>query len=232
MALKILCSQLARKPLALDVILLFEKPASILHPLCELLDSWKYEEDQGEYQPVYEEFGSVLLLTLAIAYRYNLSASDLGAKSTDSFVAKLLYQGSISRPSDNHLSDETKGHLDAWIRGLFDQDAGGLSDDLISCCTPQEFYLLVPTLFQHIVMAFRTGHLSEDGLKGGVECRLMASSPEFERELTSRRPRRYLSLTVPRDGDNVSHQLAMGRCPEPKDGYPDTTVRASTRYHI
>ncbi|KAL2753906.1 hypothetical protein ACRALDRAFT_1041677 [Sodiomyces alcalophilus JCM 7366] len=168
MALKILCSQLAQKPLALDVILLFEKPAAILHPLCELLDSWKYEEDQGEYQPVYEEFGSVLLLPLAIAYRYNLSASDLGAKSAESFVAKLLYQGSLSRPSDN-LTDETKGHLDAWIRGLFDQEAGGLSDDLISCCTPQEFYLLVPTLFQHIVMAFRTGHLPEDGLKGGVE---------------------------------------------------------------
>lgn len=171
MSLKTLCGQLSRKPLSLDVILLFEKPSTILYPLCELLDNWKYEEDQGEYQPVYEEFGSVLLLLLALAYRYNLGPSDVGVKSPDSFVAKLLNLGHQSRPSD-HLSEQEKGHLDGWIRGLFDQEAGGLTDDLISSCPPQDFYLLVPTLFQNIVLAVGTGHLSEDSLKGGVECRL------------------------------------------------------------
>ncbi|KAM0324190.1 hypothetical protein ACHAQA_008384 [Verticillium albo-atrum] len=168
MSLKNLCSQLSRRPLSLDVILLFEKPTAILHPLCDLLDDWKYDEDQGEYQPVYEEFGSVLLLLLAFSYRYNLTASDLGGRSPDSFVAKLLCQGHLSRSSEE-LSDLEKSHLGGWIHGLFDQEAGGLTDDLISSCPPQDFYLLIPTLFQNIVTAFATGHLSEESLKGGVE---------------------------------------------------------------
>lgn len=170
MPLKNICSHLARKPLSFDVILLFNKPATILHPLCELLDAWKYEEDQGEYQPVYEEFGSVLLLLLAFAHRYNLPPADVGVKASDSFVTKLLSQGHLSNKPADELSEQERGHLDGWIKGLFDQEAGGLTDDLISSCPPQEFYLLVPTLFQNIVLAFSLGYLSEEALKGGVEC--------------------------------------------------------------
>ncbi|GJC93840.1 mediator complex subunit Med5 [Colletotrichum higginsianum] len=169
MSLKLLCSQLAQKPLSLDVMLMFEKPATILHPLCDLLDSWKYDEDQGEYQPVYEEFGSILLLVMAFAYRYGLSASDMGVTSSDSFVARLLGQGHQSRPFDE-LSDQEKGHLNGWIHGLFDSEAGGLGDELMSSCPPQDFYLLVSTLFQNIVLAFGTGHLAEESLRGGIEC--------------------------------------------------------------
>ncbi|KAK2742232.1 mediator of rna polymerase ii transcription subunit 5 [Colletotrichum kahawae] len=168
MSLKLLCSQLAQKPLSLDVMLLFEKPATILHPLCDLLDNWKYDEDQGEYQPVYEEFGCILLLVMAFAYRYNLSVSDLGIVSPESFVSKLLGQGHQSRVFDE-LSEQQKGHLDGWIHGLFNSEAGGLGDELMSSCPPQDFYLLVSTLFQNIVLAFSTGHLSEESLRGGVE---------------------------------------------------------------
>lgn len=168
MTLKLLCSQLAKKPLSLDVMLLFDRPITMLHPLCELLDNWRYEEDQGEYQPVYEEFGSVLLLVLAFAYRYNLSATDLGIRSPDSFVAKLLGVGQPNKPFDE-LTDQEKGHLDGWIHGLFDTESGGLADELLSSCPPQDFYLLVPTLFHNIVLAFSTGHLDEESLKTGVE---------------------------------------------------------------
>lgn len=177
MTLKVLCGQLSRKPLAIDVVLLFEKPSNILYPLCELLDNWKYEEDQGEYQPVYEEFGSVLLLLVAFAYRYNLEPSEIGVRSPDSFVAKILTLGHQSWPSEPP-SDQERRHLDSWIRGLFDQEAGGLTDDLISSCPPQDFYMLVPRLFQNIVLAVGTGHLSEDGLRGGVECE---STPDRRR---------------------------------------------------
>ncbi|OLN95416.1 Mediator of RNA polymerase II transcription subunit 5 [Colletotrichum chlorophyti] len=168
MSLKLLCSQLAQKPLSLDVMLMFEKPVAILHPLCDLLDGWKYDEDQGEYQPVYEEFGSVLLLVMAFAYRYGLSALDMGVSAPDSFVARLLGQGHQSRPLDE-LSEQEKGHLNGWIHGLFDSEAGGLGDELMSSCPPQDFYLVVSTLFQNIVLAFSTGHLSEESLKGGIE---------------------------------------------------------------
>ncbi|KAI7781574.1 mediator of rna polymerase ii transcription subunit 5 [Diaporthe eres] len=168
MSLKTLCSKLVGKPLNLDVLLLFDKPTTILSPLCELLDNWGYEDDQGEYQPVYEEFGSVLLLLLAFVYRYNLSASDLGIRSADSFVAKLLANGQLSRPLDE-LNDQEKNQLNGWIHGLFDTDGGGLADDLLSSCPPQDLYLLIPTLFHNIVLAFSTGHLTEETLKTGIE---------------------------------------------------------------
>ncbi|KAI1772929.1 Med5-domain-containing protein [Hypoxylon cercidicola] len=168
MTLKLLCSQLAKKPLSLDVMLLFNKPIAILHPLCELLDNWRYEEDQGEYQPVYEEFGSVLLLVMAFVYRYNLSTADLGVHSSDSFVAKLLSVGQLSKPLDE-LTEQEKSHLGGWIQGLFDTESGGLGDELLSSCPPQDFYLLVPTLFRNIVLAFSTNHLDEESLKTGVE---------------------------------------------------------------
>ncbi|KAI0122965.1 mediator complex subunit Med5 [Xylariales sp. AK1849] len=168
MSLKLLCSQLAKKPLSLDVILLFEKPATILHPLCDLLDKWRYDEDQGEYQPVYEEFGSVLLLVLAFVHRYGLSVADLGARSLDSFVAKLLSNGHLSRPLEE-LSESEQGHLGGWIQGLFDTESGGLGDELMSSCPPQEFHLLASTLFYQIVLAFSTDRLTEETLKSGIE---------------------------------------------------------------
>jgi mediator of RNA polymerase II transcription subunit 5 len=172
MSLKTLCSHLARKPSSLDVIFLFNKPQTVLQPICNLLDSWRYDDDQGEYQPVYEEFGSILLLVLAFVYRYNLTSLDLGLTSPDSFVAKLLAKGCTSRSLDE-LSEAEKGHLDSWIRGLFGADGsegGGLGDELMSSCPPQDFYLLVPTLFHQIVLAVNTKNLSEDSLKGGLEC--------------------------------------------------------------
>ncbi|KAI2471953.1 Med5-domain-containing protein [Annulohypoxylon bovei var. microspora] len=167
MTLKLLCGQLGKKPLSLDVMLLFDKPITILHPLCELLENWRYEEDQGEYQPVYEEFGSVLLLVLAFVYRYNLSPMDLGIRS-DSFVAKLLSVSQINKPM-SELTEQESPHLDGWIHGLFDTESGGLADELLSSCPPQEFYLLVPTLFHQIVLAFCINYLDEESLKTGVE---------------------------------------------------------------
>lgn len=166
MSLKTLCSQLAKKSSSLDVMLLFEKPITILQPLCDLLDNWRYDEDQGEYQPVYEEFGAILLLVLSFRNRYGLSTVDLGIRSPDSFVAKLISQGHLSRALED-LTDQESAHLDGWIRGLF--DSGGLGDELMSSCPPHDFYLLVPTLFHHIVLVCATKHLSDEGLKGGLE---------------------------------------------------------------
>ncbi|KAK4219452.1 putative mediator of RNA polymerase II transcription subunit 5 [Rhypophila decipiens] len=173
MALKQICRELASKPLSLDILLLFDKPYKILHPLCELLDNWgankdHFGEDDGESQPVYEEFGSILLLLLAFVYRYDLSTADLGIRSSESFVGKFLSKGSLSRPLDE-LTQQEKSHMNGWIHGLFDTEAGGLGDDLMSSCPPQDFYLLMPTLFNQIVLALSTGRLAEYMLKTGLE---------------------------------------------------------------
>jgi mediator of RNA polymerase II transcription subunit 5 len=149
-------------------MLLFDKPLTILQPICDLLDNWHYDEDQGEYQPVYEEFGSILLLVLSFTHRYNLTPIDLGLRSPSSFISKLLNQGHLSRAMDV-LTDQEQSHLDGWIRGLFDNESGGLGDELMSACPPQDFYLLVPTLFHHIVLAYSTNNLTDESLKGGLE---------------------------------------------------------------
>lgn len=169
MILKQLCSQLAKKPLSLDVMLLFDKPSTILRPLCDLLDNWHYEEDQGEYQPVYEEFGFVLLLLLAFVHRYNLSPTDLGIQSPDSFVTKLLNKGRLDKVPDD-MTDQEKSNLDGWIRGLFDDVNGGLGDELMSSCPPQTFHLLVPALFRNIIIAVGVNCLDDESLQTGVEC--------------------------------------------------------------
>ncbi|KAL2110864.1 hypothetical protein VUR80DRAFT_588 [Thermomyces stellatus] len=204
MTLKMLCSQLARKPLSLDVMLLFAKPATILHPICDLLDNWRYEEDQNEYQPVYEEFGSVLLLLLAFTHRYELTPGDLGIRSRESFVAKLLTQGHLSRSLDE-LTELENGHLNGWIHGLFDT-AGGLGDELMSSCPPQDFYLLIPTLFLNISLAFAAGALSEETLKGGLECEYHQSVSRLASTRTDRgRPRGHISASLSGPG----HPLFM-----------------------
>jgi mediator of RNA polymerase II transcription subunit 5 len=48
MSLKSICNSFAGKPQFLDVLLQFTSPSSILQPLCQLLDAWKYEDDQGK----------------------------------------------------------------------------------------------------------------------------------------------------------------------------------------
>ncbi|KAL7781566.1 mediator complex, subunit Med5 [Trichoderma afarasin] len=168
MSLKILCSQLVQKPQSLDVLLLFEKLPVVLEPICQLLDGWRYDEDQGEYQPVYEEFGAILLLVLAFAYRYGLSPADIGIVSPDSNVAKIISRAHISVSWDQ-ISEQENGHLSGWIHGLFDSDAGGLGDDLMSSCPPAEFYLLIATLFENIVIAYSQGALTDDALRSGIE---------------------------------------------------------------
>ncbi|WZH44941.1 mediator complex subunit Med5 [Fusarium acuminatum] len=125
-------------------------------------------EDQEEYQPVYEEFGAMLLLVLAFTYRYNLTAVDIGITTPDSWVAKIIGRGHIGRQGDE-LTQRENDHLNGWVHGLFDTEAGGLGDELMSSCPPQEFYLVVAPLFQSIVVAYTHGYLNDESLKGGIE---------------------------------------------------------------
>lgn len=170
MTLKNICNSLSRRPQTLDVMLLFRTTKQILQPLCTLLDSWRWDEDQGENQPVYDEFGSIVLLVLAFKYRYDLSPSDLGISNNDSFLLKLLDRGSCSQKL-NELSEKQNKDLGAWIAALF--IAEGISEETMSTCSPQEFYMLVATLFDQSLGACESGKLDFDTLKGGFECELI-----------------------------------------------------------
>lgn len=121
-----------------------------------------------EYQPIYDEFSAILILVLAFVYRYELTYHDLGI-GHDSFVAQLLERGHRSIAL-NDLTEEQGKHLGGWLRGLFDADKEGLSNDVFASCRPQDFYLIVPTLFSQTVMACSGEVLSLDSVKGGLEC--------------------------------------------------------------
>jgi mediator of RNA polymerase II transcription subunit 5 len=47
MTLKSICNSISSKTQLLDVIMQFTTPIAMLQPLCELLDGWGYEDDQG-----------------------------------------------------------------------------------------------------------------------------------------------------------------------------------------
>ncbi|OJJ03737.1 hypothetical protein ASPVEDRAFT_43233 [Aspergillus versicolor CBS 583.65] len=166
MTLKNICNSLSRRPQSLDIMLLFRSPKQILQPLCALLDAWHWDEDQGESQPVYDEFGSILLLVLTFKYRYDLRPFDLGITSNNSFILKLIERGSSSLKLDE-LNEKQNKNLGEWIAALF--IAEGISEETMSACSPQEFYMLVSTLFRQSLGACEAGKLEFDTLKGGFE---------------------------------------------------------------
>ena len=119
-----------------------------------------------------------MLLVLAFSYRYDLSQYDLGISSDQSFVLKLLGQGSCSQKLDE-LSETQHKNLGAWISGLF--IAEGITEETMSACSPQEFYLLVATLFSQSVSACEAGKLEFETVKGGFDCTLQLLQKCFPR---------------------------------------------------
>jgi len=123
----------------------------------------------GESQPVYEEFGAILLLVLAVINRYELAPSEIGISSPTSFIRQLLELEATEEGIDDLDELRTK-HLGDWIAALFVADS--LSDELTSSCSPHDFYRLVPTLLHQSLKACDGGKLSFETLKSGFDCRL------------------------------------------------------------
>ena len=165
MALKAVCNALCRRPTALDVILLFTSSDLLLRPLYSTLDKWQDHEDQGEYQPVYDEFGSILLFVVLAQHRFGMQLDELGIENSDSFILQYLKHGSVSKSIDE-LSEHENQLLGGWIKGLFVTEG---IDELMSMCKPQEFHLLVATLFEQSLKACQANVLALETLRGGFE---------------------------------------------------------------
>lgn len=156
----------------------------MLGPLCSLLDNWTWEELHGEFlykpgypwlthmagesQPVYEEFGAILLLVLTVTYRYELGPSEIGIRSSMSFVRQLLEAEAAEQMLED-LDDLKRKHLGDWIAAIFVADS--LSDELTSSCSPHEFYKLLPTLLCQSIEACEGGKMSIESLKSGFDCK-------------------------------------------------------------
>ena len=171
MSLKSVCDKLIKRIPYMDYVLQYTQPGMLLLPLCNLLNEWTHDQDQSEFTPAYEEFASILLFTLAVIYRYDLSYVDIGIHG-DNYVAKLLEEMKVSKPLTD-LQPEQNVQLTQWIEGLFavDEhgDTSGIGDDVMRQCSPQAFYTLVPTLFEQSILACRTKQLAMNTFKSGLE---------------------------------------------------------------
>ncbi|KPI45974.1 Mediator of RNA polymerase II transcription subunit 5 [Cyphellophora attinorum] len=161
--LKDLAQTLVRRPATISAIALFRQPSLWISPLCTLLDEWSWDDIHGESQPLYDEFGSIFLLILTTMRRLRYSASKLGVNG---FVARYLEREGNDQ-GIHKMSPEVKKHLDDWIDNFY--FAEGLSDDVTTKCSPQEFYQLVPFLVRESALAHQMGKLTDDDLKGGLE---------------------------------------------------------------
>lgn len=164
--LKALADVMLRKPELIDVLSVYVQPVYLLGPLCQLLDDWIWDDLHGEGQPLYEEFGNIMLLIAAFKSRLSLAVSDLTLSRDSSFVS-LFLQNANDECYLNTMSEDVKKHLGEWINALFFTE--GLSDDVMSSCSPQDFYRLVPTLLSQSLTACANGKLSIDTLIAGFE---------------------------------------------------------------
>ncbi|KAK0270069.1 hypothetical protein LTR35_014317 [Friedmanniomyces endolithicus] len=172
MSLKSVCNILINHIENMDIVMQYTQPATLLGPLCMLLKDWVHDQDQSEFTPAYEEFASMLLFTLAVLHRYQLTPEDLGMSGLDVFLFDILDESSTCT-SLSDLGHEQNQQLAKWLEGLFATDdqgeTSGISDEVMRQCPPQAFYKLVPTLFQQSVMACKANHLSPTILKNGLE---------------------------------------------------------------
>lgn len=70
-------------------------------------------------------------------------------------------QSSLSLVQDQQLS--------GWIKALF--DTGGIGDDLMSACSPETFYTILPSLINQTTMASKADVIDLETLKNGLECK-------------------------------------------------------------
>lgn len=164
--LKDMANTLVRQPSTINAIAMFVRPSYFLSPICRLLDEWTWDDIHGESQPIYEEFGSVLLLVLTVKFRLRLSNEDIGLTSTTEFVAQYLSSSQAEGFPPLPSRDEQR-HLRDWIDNLYFEE--GLSDDVTTSCSAKEFYLMIPTLFHQSMTAFATGKLSQHKLEQGLD---------------------------------------------------------------
>lgn len=164
--LKEMANALVRQPATINAIALFTIPSYFLAPVCRLLDEWTWDDIHGESQPIYEEFGSVLLLLLTVKFRLNLPNSDLGLASKTGFVAQYLSSGQAEGPPSSSSGDQHR-HIRDWIQNLYFEE--GLSDDVTTSCSAKEFYLMIPTLLHQSMTAFSVGKLSQHKLEQGLD---------------------------------------------------------------
>lgn len=145
------CQALALSPDILENLLLFVDFKQMFDPLVRIIDEWKHDEDEINFQEVYTDFGCILLMVILAHERYQLELP------SDSVAWNMIQIQTITQ---NDL-------LGGWVLALF--DTSGISDDLMRVSSVKELYTLVPTIFSQAVVACSSKIIDVDTLKGGLE---------------------------------------------------------------
>ena len=165
--LRVVCNALSRRQATLDVLMLFTSTSDLLKSLCDTLDTWQMHEDQGEHQPVYDEFGSILLFVMLVHNRCDLRRDELSTDSSGSFVLQYLTESPTAKYQED-LSEKENNLLGAWIRSLFNENEG-INDELMATSSPSDFHMIVATLLDQSLKACQAGFLPMSTLKDGLE---------------------------------------------------------------
>lgn len=170
--LRRMCQALALKTNSLDTLLLHIQPIQLLSPIVRYLDNWKEDEDEINFQDMFTDFGSILLLVVLVYRRYDLGLADLGISTNhgsfcSNAVRQLQKTSSWQATSLEDLSTDQRELLGGWITGLFDTD--GISDELMRSCSAKDLVNLAPLIFQQAITACSKGVIDFDALRGGLE---------------------------------------------------------------
>ncbi|KAK9369581.1 mediator complex subunit Med5-domain-containing protein [Lipomyces kononenkoae] len=163
--LRVLAQEIALSTVTMNIMLLYRDPYEIIRPLITCLDTWSYE-DESNFQDNYTDFGLILLLVCSFYYHFQLDLAEMGPFNENSFCMRYLTSSGVGHPIDS-LGQERSDLLGGWIMGLFDMN--GISDDMMRSCSPMDYALLVPTIFQQSVAACNRNFMDVDTLKGGLE---------------------------------------------------------------
>lgn len=116
---------------------------------------------------MYDEYGACFLLVTTCINRFGLKPADLDGISSTGLVAHMLDMHGSAPSTINNLTQDQQKHLTGWVRALFETE--GISDELMSTCPPQDFYKIVPTIFNQSVIACRSDVLDMEKIKNGLE---------------------------------------------------------------
>lgn len=105
---------------------------------------------------------------MVVKHRYDLPLHTFTAADAESYVVKWLRDGAEPKPVSS-LGIQEQKHFRGWLKALFDNQA--IDDDLLTSCSPKDFYPLVTTIFDQSIRACRHGLLATETVKQGFDCK-------------------------------------------------------------
>lgn len=160
-----MCLTLTLLPDAMDILFMYISGIQVGQLLGKFLNTWTCQDD--DLQEPYADYGRIYLFCEYIWKRYALDNAIDQSSFTHMKLGETRYQSTSLTPLLDSMTEERKNLLGGWIAALF--DAEGIGDDLMHMSTASDILVLVPSIFQNIILAVYSGILDIETVKGGFE---------------------------------------------------------------